>query len=106
MDARDLRLRHGEHAEGVVVAQVFLGGEGKLREVLQFLQVVGVHAPGVKGLAVVRNILVNAVQRVPEPPDLQGGDLVAAGPLYRVQQVGGCGVGWHRLSPFLFVCRI
>ena len=38
MNARDLLARHGEHAERIVVAQVGLDGEGKLRQVGQLLE--------------------------------------------------------------------
>ena len=79
MDARDLLARHGEQAEGVVVAQVLLDGEGELREVAQLLQVVRVHALGVEGLAVVRHVVVGVLQRGLQALQLQRGDLVAAG---------------------------
>jgi hypothetical protein len=54
VDARHPIARHGEHAERVVVAQVLLHGEGELREVVEVLQIVGMHAGGVEGLPVMR----------------------------------------------------
>jgi hypothetical protein len=44
VQARHLAARHGEQAEGVVVAQVGLGHEGELGQVGQLLQVVRMHA--------------------------------------------------------------
>ena len=50
---------HGEHAVGVVVAQVLLGGEGGLLQVGQRLHRVGVEACLVKEVLVERNVLVD-----------------------------------------------
>ncbi len=63
MDARDLRLRHREHAERIIVAQVRLGGERKLREVAERLEVVGVNTGGVELGTVVRHVVVGMAQR-------------------------------------------
>jgi hypothetical protein len=54
MDAHDLVARHGEHAEGIMLAQIALGGEGKFRQVGELLQIVGMHARRIEALAVVR----------------------------------------------------
>ncbi len=89
MDARDVLARHGEHAEGVVVAQVALHRERKLRQVGERLQVVGVHALGIEGLAVVRHVVVGALQRGAQAGELQRGDLVAAGGFDGVEVAGG-----------------
>ena len=63
MHPRPLVLRHGEHAKGIVLAQVLLGGEGKLGKVCQGAQIRGVHAGGVKFLAVVRHLVIGVLQR-------------------------------------------
>ena len=42
MDAHDLFAWHGEHAEGIILAQCFLGGErepGQIREILDVVRV-------------------------------------------------------------------
>ncbi len=44
VDLPELAHRHGEHAKGVVVAQILLVGERQLGDVLQRLNVVGRHA--------------------------------------------------------------
>ena len=49
--AHDLLARHGEQAERIVVAQVGLRGEGKLREVLERPEIVGMHARRVEARA-------------------------------------------------------
>jgi hypothetical protein len=58
-----------------------------------------VYAFIVKGLAVMRNVLVNMVQRGFEALNLEGGDFVPTGSLNGVKQLGGRGVGRHRMSP-------
>ena len=62
MNAQHLLARHGEHAEGVVLAQVVLGGEGKLGEILERLQVVRVSACRIEGCAVVLDIGIGVRQ--------------------------------------------
>jgi hypothetical protein len=51
VNARELALRNGEHAERIGVAQVLLGRERKFRQVGQRFQVVGVDACFVEALA-------------------------------------------------------
>jgi hypothetical protein len=96
VDARQLLARHGEHAEGVAVAQVLLGGEGKLRQVGQLLQVVGVHARLVELGLVHRRVGVGVGQRPLEPLQLQRAQLVDAGLLDRLQRKGLVG---HEEAP-------
>ncbi len=93
--AHHLLARHREHAERVVVAQVLLGGERELRQVGERLQVVGVHALRVEGLAVVRHVVVGALQRRLQALQLQRGELVAAGGLDRGRgrRASGCLTG-------------
>jgi hypothetical protein len=88
MDAGHLIARHGEHAERVVVAQVLLHGEGELREVGEVPQIVGMHARGVEGRPVMRDIGVGVAERPAQAVQLQSRDLVPAGDLDRVE-VGG-----------------
>ena len=54
MDAHDLVHRHGEHAERIVLPQVFLGRERKSREVGELPQIGRMHARCVELLLVVR----------------------------------------------------
>src|SRR5690606_37704263 len=91
---------HGEHAEGVVAAQVFLGGAGEFADVFQALQVVGVDAARVEGLAVVRYVFVGVAQGLAQALELQCGDLVSAGCLDGLQIPGLDGFDGHDvLSP-------
>ena len=55
--AADLAPRDGEHAEGVVLPQVLLGGEREPRQVGQRAQVGRGHAGRVERAAVVRDVL-------------------------------------------------
>ena len=54
MYAHDLSLRDGEHAEGVVLPQVRLARERKLRQVRQVFKVAGVHPRLIERVSVVR----------------------------------------------------
>ncbi len=74
MDTGDLCLRDREEAEGVVVAQVRLGGEGKLGEIGERLQVFGLDALGVECAAVMRHVFVGMAQRPFETMKLQFAD--------------------------------
>ncbi len=85
MDARYALARHGEHAEGVVVAQVFLARERKLGDVGELLEIVRVHARLVEGLFIVRHILVGVADSPFQPFELQGLQFVAAGVFDRIQ---------------------
>jgi hypothetical protein len=59
MDAHDLFVhRHREHAEGVVLAQIRLRGEGKFREVGERLQVLRLHARSIELPAVGGDVVV------------------------------------------------
>ena len=90
MDAHHLLARHGEHAVGVVVAQVLLGREGKAGEVGQRPEVIRMDAGGVEFRLVMRHVLVDMVQRPRKALGLQGDDLVAAGGFDGVQALVHC----------------
>jgi hypothetical protein len=62
VQAHALGARHREHAERIAVAQVLLGGEGKLRQVFQRAAVLRLHPRGVELLAVVRHVVVGMLQ--------------------------------------------
>ena len=90
---RDLVLRHGEHAEGVLEAQVLLGGEGELAEVGELTQVRRVDA-GLVELALVQGDAVIGVgHRVLQAAELEGLELVAGDGLLAVQDSVSCGGG-------------
>jgi hypothetical protein len=72
MDARHPVLRHGEHAERIIVAQVPLGGEGKAGEVGQRPDLVWMHAGGVELGPVDRRVLVGVIERPFQAFQLQG----------------------------------
>ncbi|MNL20423.1 hypothetical protein D3C87_1416710 [compost metagenome] len=89
MDARDLVLRHGEHAERVVIAQVLLGGERKARQICQRLDLVRMHAGGVELAAIDRRMVVGMAQGPFQAIELQGLEVLPAGGLDGLQrQVG------------------
>ena len=67
--------------EGIVGAQVGLGGEGELGKVGQRAQVVGRDAGGVERGPVVGDVVVDMAQRALQAGELQGRDLVARGDL-------------------------
>ncbi|MNE26790.1 hypothetical protein D3C80_1201740 [compost metagenome] len=102
VDAHDLALRHGEHAEGVVVAQVVLAGEGELGQVLQGLQVVRVHALLIKALAVQRDVLVGVLQAPAQAFQLVLAQFVDAGGFHWVKQ-GGIGNHVHGFTRIVLV---
>ena len=69
--AGDLVARHREHPEGVVGAQVGLGGEREPGQVGERVQVGGRHPGLVEGAAVVRHLAVGRLQRGAQPVQLQ-----------------------------------
>ncbi len=81
VDAHELFARHREHAKGIVAAQVVLGGEREVAEIVEPLEVAGVDALGVEGLAVMRHVVVGVPQRPFQALKLQRLDFVAAGDL-------------------------
>ncbi len=84
---------HGEHAIGVVVAQIGLGREGQVRQVFQALDVLGVHPELVEALAVQRDPVVGVVQAPAQAFQLVLAQVVDAGGFHRVQQRVGHGSG-------------
>jgi hypothetical protein len=76
VDAGDLVLRNGEHAEGIIVPQVGLGGEGKFGEIAQILEIVRMHARRIELRLVVRHVLVGMAQGPSEALALPSGKLI------------------------------
>ena len=76
MNAGDLVLRHGEHAEWIVVPQVGLGGERKLGEVAQILEIVRVDARRIELCPIMRHVLIGMAQGPGEALALQSGELL------------------------------
>src|SRR5699024_8636714 len=91
-------LRHCEHPERVVVAQVLFVRERQLRDVLEARDVCGGDAEFVEGLPVEGHILVHGGHRGPEVVQLVGAQLVQAHPFAGVE-VGG---SHHRLLAKFF----
>src|SRR5215469_18495617 len=83
VNAHDLLHRHGEHAERIVPAQVVLGGERELCQILQLPQVVRVYAGGGKVLPVMADPLVGVAQHGSHAPELQGAQFIQTGRLDR-----------------------
>ena len=88
VDAGALLSRHGEHAKGVAVAQIRLGGEGKLGDVGQRLAVARVHASGVELGAVHGRVGIGVLQGLLQALELQAAQLVDAGFFNRLQGEG------------------
>ena len=105
MDAGDALAGHREQAERVVGAQVGFGGERKPAEVVERVQVVGMHAGGLEAAAVVGHVGVGVRRATSAAGELQAGDLVAGGAFDRLQllrprrEVGQPVHGLHFPSP-------
>ncbi len=80
MDADDLLERLGEEAVGIVVPEVGLLGEGKLRNVLDGPDIRGLHLLLVKGLLVERHAVIDPLADPAQPLGLYRGHLL---PRYR-----------------------
>ena len=82
--AQDFAHRHGEHAERIILAQIFLGGERKFGEIVEAFHVARPNSRRRELLLVVRHAR-GARQRLLEPRKLQRAQLVKAGILNRVR---------------------
>ncbi len=91
VDAHHIPHRYGEHAVGVVVAQVLLGGEWEAGKVGQRFQILRMDARRVEFLPVGGDARIGVRQRPAHALDLQRDNFVAAGAFDR----GGsrCGYG-------------
>jgi hypothetical protein len=101
VDPGHLVLRHGEHAEGVLRAEVFLGGEGELAQVGELPEVRGVDGGLVELALVERNAAVRVGHRVLQAAELQRLELVAGDGFFAVQDGitgGGDGALCHLWS--------
>ena len=76
VDAHDAVHRHGEHAEGIALAQVRLGGEREALQILERAAVLRLHARGVELAPVVRHVVVRVLERPLQPPELQPAQFV------------------------------
>ena len=97
MQPHQLLARGGEHAEWIGVAQVGFDGEGEFRQIGERVQVIGMNTRRVKLGAVKRRPLIGVVQRPFQPLQLQRGNLIARGGLYRVQIARFGGQVFHAL---------
>ena len=70
--------RHREHAERIVLPQVFLGRERKSARSAKCLQIGRMHARRVELLPVVRHVIVGARQRAAQAHELQRAQFVDA----------------------------
>ena len=59
--AHEILFRYGKQAERIIVAQVFLGGEGKLGEVRQGLDILRLHARRIHLFAVRKNFFIDPI---------------------------------------------
>ncbi len=95
MDPADLAQRDREHPVREVVPQVRLGRQRELREVGELPAVLRAQPGSVERPAVVPDIRVSVLERLPQPGQLQLAELTDAHPLGRVQH--GC-VGYPSRS--------
>ena len=72
MEAHDAAHRNGKHAEGVVVPEVLLRGEGKSFQIVEGFQIVRLDAGLIKGPPVKAHGMVNPLDDLLEPFELQG----------------------------------
>ena len=77
VDAHHLLHRHRKGIKGVVVAQILLGGAGKLAQIAQFVEIVRMNARRVEFTAIHRHIVVGVLQGPLQTLGLQGLQLVA-----------------------------
>ena len=63
VDAHNLLHRHRKGIEGVVIAQILLGGAREFAQVAQLMEIVRMHSGRVKLAAVHRNVVVSVFQR-------------------------------------------
>jgi hypothetical protein len=85
MNPRNLRARHREHPEGIVIAKVGLNRKGELGEIDERAAIDGRHARFVESLPIVRNVVVCVLERPLKALQLQRGKLVAARGLDRLE---------------------
>ena len=71
VDAHDVALGDREEAEGVLLAEVVLGGEGDLFEVVDALDVAGGQAGALEAIAIEGDALVDALDDFAEPLALE-----------------------------------
>jgi hypothetical protein len=91
MHAHQFFARHGEHIEGIIVAQIRLHREREFGEVGKLPEVGRMHARLVKGALIVADIVVGVFQRPSEASCLQRHHLVARGAL-GVVEFGAIGI--------------
>ena len=85
MDSGQPLAGDGQHAEGIGLPQILLGGQGKAGEILERMEIVGTNAPRVEQRPVVRHMVIGMAKRPFEPAELQARDLVTAGDLDRIE---------------------
>ena len=88
MDAARSRSADGKHAERVVVPQVGLRGEWKLREVVEALEIVRMDVCGIELGPMMRHVLVGVPQCPCQPFALPGAEFIARCQLVPVEIVG------------------
>src|SRR5262249_37394136 len=86
-----------EHAERIVVADVLLGGERKTREILEGVQIIGMHARRIEFLAISGDILVGVAQRLFQAIELERRNFVARSLFDRREAEGHIGCVDHPL---------
>jgi hypothetical protein len=77
MQAAQILARDGKHAERVIVPEIRFGCEGKARKVSDRFERLRTDPGAVPFLAVMHNVSIGALQRLPESPGLQRGQCLA-----------------------------
>ena len=77
VDAHHLLHRHRKGIKRIVVAQILLGGAGKLAQIAQLMKIVRMNARRVEFAAIHRHIVIGVLQGPLQTLGLQGLQLVA-----------------------------
>ena len=81
MQARDVRARYCEQAEGIMGAEILLDEAGEARKVLERAQIPRMDPGTIEGLAVMRDMLIGVAQGPPQPLELKRAQLLSGGAL-------------------------
>ena len=97
VDPHDLRTRHGQKSQRIGLVQILIGGEGKLLDILDPLDIGGLQSHLLHLLAIVLHVVIDAVHQLAEPRALQRLDILPRHALF-------CFVPDHfRDPPFTFL---
>src|ERR1700760_2453592 len=85
MDAPHLLARHGEHAEGIIVAQIGFAGEREAAQIGEALQIARMDARFIELPTIGSDMVIGVLERPLQARQLQRLDRVTRGDLDRLQ---------------------